>query len=82
MTSRKIIGDSIVKFIENERAIEVDVDTEIFKNRLVNSMFALRLLSFVEKEFEVQLLDDDLSPENFKTPDRLAKLVVLRTSGN
>jgi acyl carrier protein len=36
------------------------------------------LLMFVETKYCVQLEDDDLSPQNFRTPDSLAQLVALR----
>jgi acyl carrier protein len=78
MTKSDSISASIIAFIKEERNLEVSGNTEIFKDRYVNSMFAMRLLMFVETKYCVQLEDDDLSPQNFRTPDSLAQLVALR----
>lgn len=55
-------------------------DDDIFALGFVNSLFALQLITWVEKEFGVQINDEDLDMENFNTIDAIANLVSRRSS--
>ena len=50
-------------------------DDNIFEKRLVNSLFALQLVTFIEKEFGVALGNDDVDVENFKDINSITNLV-------
>jgi acyl carrier protein len=50
-------------------------DEEIFGTGRVNSLFAMQLVLFVEKEFGVQVGDEDLSLENFRTIRAMDRMV-------
>lgn len=50
-------------------------DDNVFEKRLVNSLFALQLVTFIEKEFGVALSNEDLDVENFKDINSIAALV-------
>jgi acyl carrier protein len=50
-------------------------DEDIFALGFVNSLFALQLVMFVEKEFCMTVEDDDLSIDNFRSIDAIAALV-------
>ena len=50
-------------------------DQDIFEDGFVNSLFAVQLVLFVEKEFQIKLGRDDLKRENFKNAPSLAQLV-------
>lgn len=54
-------------------ALEEDLD--LFQGGFVNSLFAVQLVLFVEKEFSVRLGRDDLKLENFRNSQTLAELV-------
>jgi methoxymalonate biosynthesis acyl carrier protein len=45
----------------------IDPDEEIFQSGLVNSLFAMQLVLFVEKEFGVAVTNDDLDLANFRS---------------
>lgn len=47
----------------------------IFEKRLVNSLFALQLVTFIEKEFGVSLSNEELDVENFKDINSITALV-------
>lgn len=49
-------------------------DDDIFALGYVNSLFAVQLLKFIEREFAVTLEPDDLDFDNFRT---LAAMVAL-----
>lgn len=53
-------------------------DEDIFESGFVNSMFALQLVMFIEKRFELQLADEDLELANFRTINAIEQLVSLR----
>lgn len=49
------------------RGHEVADDQDIFALGFVNSLIALQLVNFVEKEFGVSVEDDDLDLDNFRS---------------
>jgi methoxymalonate biosynthesis acyl carrier protein len=50
-------------------------DQDIFALGLVNSLFAIQLVNFVESEFAVTVEQEDLEIENFNTIDAIANLI-------
>ena len=47
--------------------IQLNSDDDIFEQGLVNSMFALQLVMYLEKEFSIKIGNDDLQLSNFNT---------------
>jgi methoxymalonate biosynthesis acyl carrier protein len=54
-------------------------DEDIFALGFINSMFAMQLVLFIEKEFQVQIEDDELDFENFRTIDAMVSLLDRKT---
>ncbi len=50
-------------------------DHDIFKRGLVNSLFAMQLVLFVENEFDQEVPDEDLKLSNFCSVDAIANYV-------
>ena len=50
-------------------------DDHIVRLGYVNSIFAMRLLNFVEREFSVTVGDDDIKLENFASVNAILALV-------
>jgi acyl carrier protein len=50
-------------------------DQDIFALGFVNSLFAMQLVLFVEKEFETKVEDEDLDIDNFRSLNAIAALV-------
>jgi methoxymalonate biosynthesis acyl carrier protein len=50
-------------------------DDDIFEAGLVNSLFAMQLLIFVEEEFAIQVSNEELERDNFRTVSSIAALV-------
>jgi acyl carrier protein len=50
-------------------------DEDIFATGFVNSLLALQLVMFIEKEFQVSIGDDDLDLDNFRTINAIWNLV-------
>lgn len=55
-------------------------DEDFFALGFVNSMFAMQLVMFVEKEFHLRVEDEDLELENFNTINAIASLVARKTA--
>ena len=58
------------------QAAAVAENDDIFALGFINSLFALQLVAWVEKEFEIQIEDEDLEIENFNTIEAIANLVA------
>jgi acyl carrier protein len=54
---------------------ELSDDADIFASGFVSSLMALQLVSFVEREFGVTVLDEDLDLANFRSISRIAAFV-------
>jgi acyl carrier protein len=51
-------------------------DDNLFESGIVNSLFAVQLMTFVEKHFAIEVEMDDLDMENFKSLNATAAFVV------
>jgi acyl carrier protein len=60
------------KYIRNH---ELSDDDDIFGLGFVNSLFAMQLVMFVEREFGITVGNEDLNMENFGTVNAIVKLV-------
>jgi acyl carrier protein len=58
----------------------LDDDADLFASGIVNSLFAVQLMTFVEKTFAIEVDMDDLDIENFKSLDATTAF-VLRKKG-
>ena len=64
------------KFLGTVTDESVVADTDnIFEKGIVNSLFALQLLVFIEKEFDVTIGNDELDIENFCSINAITTLV-------
>lgn len=57
------------------RSDAVRDDDDIFALGHVNSLFAMQLVMFVEKEFGMTVEDEDLDLENFRSLNAVAGLI-------
>jgi methoxymalonate biosynthesis acyl carrier protein len=55
-------------------------DDSIFQTRAVNSLFAMQLVLFVEKEFGIQVENEDLELSNFESINAVTRLVARKLS--
>ncbi|CAG5087359.1 Acyl carrier protein [Thermobacillus xylanilyticus] len=69
---REFIRDNLS--IEHEGAAFSD-DDNYFELRFVNSLFAMKLVQFVEQQFGIVVENDELDLNNFCTVNNLVKFV-------
>ena len=60
------------------RGHEFSDDDDIFSLGFVNSLFAMKLVIFIESEFGVTVGQDDLDIDNFRTVDAMVSFVERR----
>lgn len=78
MEDRKIkTKQFLARFLKNH---ELADDEDIFALGFVNSLLAMQLVQFVEKEFGIAVEDDDLDLDNFRSLNAIDALVE-RKSG-
>ena len=55
-------------------------DEDVFAGGYVNSLLALELVRFVERELGVAVRDEDLDLDNFRSIDAISAFVVRRSA--
>jgi len=76
-TEEKEIKETVKRFILNSIAItDLDDDDNLFESGIVNSLFAVQLMTFIEKTFAIEVGMDDLDIENFKSLNAATAFVV------
>jgi len=68
----------LARFMGNRELLD---DEDIFALGILNSLFAMQLVAFVEKEFSIKVEDEDLDVDNFKSVNAIADLVERKTAG-
>lgn len=69
---RNYIQSNLVVFDDEAEFSDSD---NIFKLGFVNSLFAMKLLNFVETEFGIVVDNDDINISNFSSVDNIVSLV-------
>ena len=60
--------DTIKNFIlESVNIPNLQDDDHLFESGIVNSLFAIQLMTFLEKSFKIEVTMDDLSMDNFQS---------------
>lgn len=70
------IREKIISFLGKFVNVNEIADTDnIFETGLVNSLFAMNLVDFIEREFDVNIDNDELDMENFKDIKSIVALI-------
>ena len=59
---------------------DVDEDYPLLAKQVIDSLGMMKLVSLVEQEFDVEIDDDDIVPDNWKTIRHIAELVESKRS--
>ncbi len=55
--------------------VEFSDADNIFQSGLVNSLFAVQLIAFLEKEFSIKIANQDMQISNFSSVDKMVEFV-------
>lgn len=64
------IRETVKVFVEQELSYgldDFDADANLIEQGIVDSMSLLRLISFLEENFQIEVRDEDLVPDNFRS---------------
>lgn len=70
---KKAIKEFILSSINVQ---ELDDNEDLFESGIVNSLFAIQLMTFLEKTFDIEVTMDDLDMENFKSINTTSSFVL------
>ncbi len=77
-----VVKDTVRRFILSSiNVVDLKDDDHLFESGLVNSLFAVQLMTFIEKTFAIEVGMDDLDIENFKSLNAAAAFVVRKNGG-
>lgn len=72
----KEIKDKIRGYLERSvHGYEIKDDDNIFELGIVHSLFAIQIIVFIEKNFGIELDEDELELDNMKSINSIAELV-------
>jgi acyl carrier protein len=67
----------LARFFQNQT---IQDDEDIFALGFVNSLFAMQLVLFVEREFGIAVENEDLDIDNFRSINAIVRLVERKTA--
>ena len=67
--------ERIMEFFLLMNITDIQTDTDLFKGGYVNSLFALEIVMFLEKEFKIKIKNKDITEKNFRTIDSMAAVI-------
>jgi acyl carrier protein len=70
------IKEFLSRFFKNH---DLQPQEDIFALGFVNSLLAMQLVAFVEKEFGVRVEDEDLDLDNFRSIQAISNLVAKKS---
>jgi len=74
------VREKIRGFIEShlnvfESDVEFTDEDNIFRRGFVNSLFAVQLIAYLEKEFGIKVANRDMNIANFSSVDKMVEFV-------
>lgn len=59
---------------------EIADDEDLIDTGIVNSLGIFQLVAFLEERFKISIGDEEITPENFSTIERVERLVAARNA--
>ncbi len=70
---REFINENLLVFDDEAEFTDSD---NIFELGFVNSLFAMKLVSYVENSFKIKVENSDLRLDNFNSVDNIKKFII------
>jgi len=74
--------DFVVNHFPLARKQSITEATPLLETGVIDSLGVLDLVSFIEKDFNIHIADDDLTPENFSTIRSISQLILQKLSND
>lgn len=71
----KIITDYIINEVATEKLAHIDMREELLGSGIVNSMGMMRIVLFIEKQFNVKVPPEDMTLDNFRNVEKITQYV-------
>lgn len=69
------VRTQIFDYLKTKINIDLNENDDIFELRLVNSLFYIQLINFLESSFSIKIENEDLDLNNFNTANNIANFV-------
>lgn len=80
MEERKVrVREFLGRYVRDR---EIGDDQDFFALGFVNSLMAMQLIQFLEKEFGISVEDEDLDFDNFRSIDRIDDFLDRKTAAS
>ncbi len=70
-----------MNFLYRNVAKNVSTDESLLHGGLLDSMGIFQLVAFIEGEFNIDVLDEEIIPENFETLNNMAAFIKAKQKG-
>lgn len=70
------IEGQLIDYFKEKTDTVVDSETLLLEEKVIDSMGVIELVAFLEATYGIELMDDDLTVENFTTIDSISKLIL------
>lgn len=75
------VKSAIKRFVERSINVpDLGGDDDLFESGLVNSLFAVQLMTFIEKTFKIEVEADDLNIDNFRSMNAATSFVLKKSA--
>lgn len=68
------------KLISKFKATDLDENVSLLEIGVIDSLNLMRIISFIEERFQIEVSDTDLTPENFETLKAMTNFISNKTS--
>jgi acyl carrier protein len=83
MSNQAVIRDKLNEFITETFLIGSDIEKiepsdSFMEHEIIDSTGILELTAYVESEFDLTIEDDEMTPENLDSIDKLTRFIVAK----
>lgn len=71
----------VTELATDETETQLSHDEDLLDRGLIDSAGIVQLIAYLEERYGLQVTDDELVPENFRTIEDLARFVSSKTDG-
>lgn len=69
------VNKTILEYLKSKISNTITETDDFFELRLVNSLFYIQLINFLEKTFSIKIENEDLDLTNFNTATNIASFI-------